>query len=120
MKVSAGVLLILIGIGHTFVGIWFGQEPLSEITRSGWVNSVNPQQPERMAVFWFLFTGFVAMLLGASLRWIERQGPIPAGIGWTLLAFGIVGGLMMPVSGFWLLLPLGWVILHRARGRRAA
>jgi len=116
LKVSAGVLLIFIGTGHIFAGIWFGQEALNEISSAGLVNSVNPQLPVRMAIFWFLFSGFIAILLGESLRWIERQGSVPARIGWGLLALGIIGCLMMPASGFWLLPPLGWLILHRARG----
>jgi len=119
VKISAGTLLILNGIAHTFIGVWFGYEPLADIVRSGWINTVNPEKPERMAVFWFLFSGFAMTLLGESLRGIERKRPVPGRFGWALLALGIIGGLMMPVSGFWLLLPLGWLILHRARRAHA-
>jgi len=66
LKVSAGILLIFIGTGHIFAGIWFGHEALNEISSAGLVNSVNPQLPVRMAIFWFLFSGFIAILLGES------------------------------------------------------
>lgn len=114
-RASAGIFLILIALGHTAVGLWIGRAGLAEIARSGWINSVSAHQHERMSAFWFLFTGFFMLLLGETLRFIERQGAVPARIGWALLAFGLVGGLMIPVSGFWLFLPLGALILRRAR-----
>ena len=110
MKVSAGALLILLGIGHTFAGIWFGQEALIDITRSGWVNSVTPQQPERMAVIWFLLAGFFMMLLGESLRWIERQSPVPARIGWTLLAIGIIAAVYFGANIIGLVIGLSLIV----------
>lgn len=137
MKVLIGSWLILIGVLHTFIGMWFGRGPLLDILQAGIANTIflgdlgfaqDPNlpafigdliymdQPHRLAIFWFLFTGFFAIVIGEALRWLERSGVFPARFGWSLIGLGTLGVVMMPLSGFWTVIILGIFALRRSRG----
>lgn len=60
----------------------------------------------RGAVAWFLFAGFFMALLGLAVDHLEKYGAGKklSALGLGLIAFAILGIVMMPVSGFWLLL----------------
>ena len=65
--------------------------------------------------FGFLWFGWLAMLLGGSWLQVERRGlVIPNWQGVALFAVGLLGALAMPASGFWLVLPVGGVVIWRA------
>jgi hypothetical protein len=56
------------------------------------------------------------LILGALVRWAPaRTGTLPAFLGWSLLAFGLFGAILMPVSGFWAVLPQAVLMLVVAR-----
>jgi Family of unknown function (DUF6463) len=89
------------------------------VVREGLWNTVDGVQGRPLA-FWFLAAGLQLILLGALTDWIEARRPrmqLPRFFGWTLLAFAVGGIVLLPVSGFWLLLPPALGILTR-RGRR--
>ncbi len=55
-------------------------------------------------------TGILLLVAGGLLTHMARQNPplrAPAWFGPTFAGIGLVGGILMPVSGFWLLLALG-------------
>jgi hypothetical protein len=113
---TAGPIVLAIGILHTLVGLLIGASPLADIFRAGYIGAVDGHF-DRMAILWFLMFGFVLMLLGEAFRGMEQSPEgVPPRLGWLLGAICIAGAAAMPVSGFWLgLIPS--VIVVRARRR---
>jgi hypothetical protein len=112
---SAGTALIAIGVLHTAVGLALGATPVGAILRDGYVGAVEGHM-DRMATAWFLLFGFVLMLAGDAIRTIEQlPAPVPPRLAYALAAIALLGGVAMPVSGFWLALIPVALILRRAR-----
>ncbi|MBH5319616.1 hypothetical protein I6N90_17610 [Paenibacillus sp. GSMTC-2017] len=119
IKRHVGVMLMLTGLLHTVVVLIFGATQLQIIVAEGFWNTVGSGQGDRDAVFWSLLFGFMIIVTGYMVNWILKHKGIvpPAGFGWILLAVGLIGVIMMPVSGFWLVLPQA-VILIRNQPRK--
>lgn len=114
MKAWIGKTLFGIGVIHSLFGFFFMRGTLAVLWGEGLFNTVNGQ-PGREAVFWFLYTGFLLLIIGALVDRMERAGfGIPAFLGWSFLALTVVGALIMPVSGLWLLVPPVVGMFHRA------
>ncbi len=109
-KIS-GRFLIATGILHNIIGVWMGFAILKQIALGGFVNAIDPHF-DRMAIFWFLFSGFAMMMWGQLLF---AMTSIPRGFAWSLLVLCIVGAVMMPVSGFWLVIPQALYMLRHPR-----
>lgn len=107
MKKLSANLLILIAIIHSIFGIVIGLPYLKEIAQAGFFNAVDPH-PYRMAIVWFLFTGFVLMILGQLALSLEN---IPNSVAWSLFSLSLIGLILMPISGFWLVLALAIYII---------
>ncbi len=76
--------------------------------------------PLRMTFFWFEFSGALFFLLGWSMLDSERRAvPISAALGWQLLGLALVGVLLVPASGLWLLLPQAALVVRRAQAATA-
>ena len=76
--------------------------------------------PVILAVFSTL-TGILLLVAGELLTHMARQAPPlgpPLWFGPTFAGIGLVGGILMPMSGFWLMLALGLYATWRA-GRAA-
>lgn len=120
-KVTNGMLLFAIAIVHNLVGLaaglgvpavlpesMRGRRLFSEIAAAGLVGGVEPDA-WRMLLFWFLFFGFVTMILGWFIHTVERAGHRPSrAVAWQLGALALAGGLLIPASGFWLVLLVAW------------
>ena len=124
LKLS-GYLLIITSILHFIGGFVFFPEPLTEIAQAGWWNAFSPDpfnlNYEREAAFWFMMISPLLFILGMLCCWIQEQKLImPAFVGWILLAVTIVGIVIMPVSGIWLLFPPSAIILFVARQNKDA
>lgn len=106
MRAWIGWSVLGIGVIHTAFGFVFFGEVFAPWFRDGIVNSLGEAAPPlRNIAFWFFFTGFVLMILGGMVEYVERRGmPLPVFLPWSLLAMAIVGCVLMPASGFWLLL----------------
>ena len=63
MKNWIGKSLIGIGALHTFVGLVFILPQMGELLDEGIFNTINGQ-PKREAFLWFLFSGFLLLILG--------------------------------------------------------
>jgi hypothetical protein len=123
-KLTNGKLLVSIGVVHTLFGITFGagvagplagRNLFAEVVAGGVVGTID-SDPWRGLVFWFLFFGFMAMLLGQLMHRMERAGhELPRELGWLLGALTVVGIVLMPASGFWLVLPVALRMLRRRR-----
>jgi hypothetical protein len=115
-----GEMLVTTGLLHTAVGGTLYHKQLTEIAGAGLIASVEPHR-DRETAFWFLMTGAGLMTTGQLARWTHaRTGTLPAALGWNLLATSAVGALLMPVSGFWLMIPQALLVLAGARMRRVS
>jgi len=112
---NVGELLMATGVLHTLVGLRAFRAPLAAIGRDGVVGAV-ARAPERRLAFWFLFVGLLTIQMGGLTRWAQRRtGTLPAFHGRALLGLSVLGALLMPRSGFWLLLPQAALALLVAR-----
>ncbi|MCY0995330.1 DUF6463 family protein [Nannocystis sp. ILAH1] len=109
-----GTLLLWSGILHEAVGLALGGGVALAIVRDGYVGAVEVDR-DREVVFWFLVAGVLMMIGGRALAFLERERPLPREFGWWLLALALLGGLAIPVSGFWLVLPMAALVFARSR-----
>lgn len=109
MRRWIGRWILGVGVVHNVVGIYFFLPVLRDIAAAGVWNSVD-MDPMRNLAFWFLFSGFMIMLAGYVVDWIENltNGALPPALGGSLLALLLMGIIVMPASGFWLLMPAIW------------
>lgn len=110
-------LLMLTGVGHTLLGLVLFRAPLGAIVNEGVVSTIRYGQFDRATAFWFLLFGPACILLGQLVGHAITRGDrrTLTLIGWNLLAMGVGGALIMPISGFWILIALAPLILHQAR-----
>jgi len=60
------------------------------------------------------------VLTGMAVRWAQRQvGSVPESLGWATVLGALIGWVVVPVSGFPLLLALGGYTVSVARRERA-
>lgn len=115
---NSGNLLIGTGILHNLFGVVMGWSVLTEIAQSGFINSID-NQVNRNALFWFLFSGFMMIVLGKLMQdCLESEWLLPKWLGVSLLILGLIGCMMMPRSGFWLLIPQALLIMSTHKKRR--
>jgi Family of unknown function (DUF6463) len=115
----AGYWWIVVSMIHATVGsiIFFNQ--WVAIAQDGWINAVTPNPLalifEREAAFWFMFLTPFIFLMGQLCLWSDRQHfALPVSMGGILLATVIVGLFLLPVSGFWLVLPPNLMMMWSA------
>lgn len=112
MKRWQGRWLLAVAALHTLVGVIEFSSVLTDLAHAGVINSIGTD-PLRGAVVWFLLFGWVLALVGIGLDRLERDGRSGGrALGAGLLGLALVGGLLMPVSGFWLALPPALALLR--------
>jgi hypothetical protein len=100
---------------HVLVGIWLYAEPLKNIAQSGFFNAVDPFC-DRNTAFWFLMVVPLLFAIGQLCCWAQIQGiTLPIFLGWCLLVTSLVGIVLIPISGFWLLIPPSVLIIIASR-----
>jgi len=106
MKAWIGKSIIVIGILHSIVGLVAFRDILLLLINERLFNTITlTNTPQRGEAFWFLFTGVSLIIVGALVDWIERRDiGLPGFLVWSFILITGVGALIMPVSGFWLLL----------------
>lgn len=120
-RVSVGTSLLVIGTGHLAIGVVHWRDTYGRMARDGLVDSLHSpgasrqEQLERAEAFWFAVTGVALLLVGDLARAVERrEDALPASLGWGLAATALLGGTVVPRSGFWaLLLPAATVLRRR-------
>ena len=116
MKRWIGRWLIGVGMIHTLFGLVVFHSTWRLLLSEGLVNTVNGQ-PEREFPVWFVVAGLLMILFGALIDHLEARGlPLPAFVGWGLVALFVPLLVVMPISGVWLLLP---PIVGALRGRKS-
>lgn len=104
MKNWIGKSIIFIGIIHTLFCVFLIVPQMGELLDEKLFNTINGQ-PKREAFLWFTFSGFMMMLIGSIINWIENQNiKIPKFIGYSLFAITGFTLFFSPMSGGWLLL----------------
>jgi hypothetical protein len=103
-----GLWLLGVAVVHTVFAVVVFQPQMREIVERGVFDSVGTD-PMRGAVSWFVLFGGLFALLGWAVMLVERQAalaPVPLrALGAGLLALALLGIVLMPASGFWLVLP---------------
>lgn len=114
-KQAGNLTMALAGI-HVVVGVVLFGPFLADIIRAGPGAGQAGWSLEMLAAFWFLAWSWPLFLLGYLARWAQAQtGRLPAALGWGLVSVAAVSVLFGPVSGLWLVIPLG-VLALAARG----
>ena len=106
MKRWIGIWLMTIAVAHTLVGSIVFFRPLQDIILDGVYNAVGGDFARKTAV-WFLTVGFLLFLFGAVIDYLERQKFKfnSRSIGLVFFIISATGVILIPNSGFWLLLP---------------
>lgn len=109
-----GWWIAALGIIHTVFGLLVYSAGWMAIRGGGFWNSVDGEIVREHA-FWFTFFGPAAILLGALMVWVEQQIDLrlPKFLGWSFLGTAAAAGILMPVSGLWLLVPPGLALVWR-------
>ena len=113
-RVWIGHWLMFVAFGHTVVaGILFGPA-LMRVLERGVFNTVG-RDPATQAAVWFLICGAVLALLALTITALERcqQQAVLRKLGAGMLALSVLGIVLMPTSGFWLVLPAAIALLRR-------
>lgn len=113
-----GRLLMAGGLIHVVSAIAIYPRVIGEIVSRGIFDTV-PGNPEVGVFVWSVFFGCVAFIGGIAVNAREHaQVAIPQSIAWSLLVLGMIGIVLVPLSGFWLLFPAVIGILrHRSATR---
>lgn len=112
-----GKWMIGVAVIHLILGFVFMRGTLAILVSEGFFNTVNGQPP-REATFWFLYTGFMLLLLGVALNRLEKlDQPLPKAVSWGFPALTALGAVVMPISGIWLLIPPAIGMLLRVTGQ---
>lgn len=115
----SGTFLVATGILHTLVaGMIYGNTYV-DLIREGLFDTIK-RDPVRGSALWFFVCGFLLICWGATLQRAirEQNSPAPKWLGYALLTFAAIGCVIVPVSGFWLFLPQGAIILRAKRNGR--
>ncbi|MGB8932282.1 MAG: DUF6463 family protein [Anaeromyxobacteraceae bacterium] len=101
---------------HTLFGAAVFRGTVSAMAREGFVATIT-DQADRGAVFWFFYTGFALAILGGWMHECEaEERRFPTYLVAGLAALTGAGLLIMPASGFWLLIPpVGGAIVRNRR-----
>jgi len=83
-------------------------------------NTIQDDDFSRGLAFWFLVCGIIIIALGHLLHYYikKEQQPAPSLLGFWLLGLGVIGCIIIPVSGFWLFIPQALIILFAKLGKK--
>jgi hypothetical protein len=112
MKNWIGKWVMFVALGHTVVAFAFFATTYRGLLERGLFNTVTSEKAG-MAV-WFGLGGLLLFIVGMLVSALEKQGlrvPVPAGL--ALLSLTLIGVVLMPVSGFWLMIPAIIAIFYR-------
>lgn len=105
-----GRLLRAIAAVHTLAVVVFYRDGLGDIAGGGVFDAAPDSAAVPDAAFWFLYSGFAAVILAGLVSWVERnERNSLALVGWSVAALGGCGVIVKPTSGLWIVLAVGIV-----------
>ena len=114
LKGCAWYLLFMAAL-HTAVGLILNLEPLGAIILDG-AGTINQPHNDRLAALWFMFSGALMFVIAWFAFWsIKHVGSLPGFLGIIFLLLGLGGGIILPVSCFWLYIPLSFALMLHNR-----
>lgn len=116
----AGATLMVFAAIHGGVALILFAGPLLDIYQAGVLRGPFGWSPDMLAAFWFLIFSWPLLLLGYMTRWAyQRTGEIPATmLGAGLAGVGVLTLVFLPVSGLWLFVVLGTLLLIHGKSHR--
>lgn len=115
MKQWIGKWMMVVAVLHMMFGlVVFGKLLAAVILQHGIVNSIGAD-PRAMLGAWFLLFGPMLFIAGLAVAALERgsRESVPKSLGWSLLLLAVIGVVLMPMSGFWLIFPAALAVLLR-------
>ena len=113
-----GRSIVGISVIHTIFALAVYGQLLAELLHDGLFDSLGGDTM-RAAFTWFVFAGFFMFTTGLGVDALEKNRLHGSLVlpGWALLAITILGIVMMPVSGFWLMLPpaIAMIVIGKRR-----
>ena len=110
----------LLGIAflHTLFAVIVLGPFMLTMLRAGLFNSVKTDTGAGVTAWFFLF-GILLALLALPVHALEKAGmALPKPLGWGLFGLALLGVVLMPDSGFWLVFPLAFAIIAGKTGAR--
>lgn len=116
----AGATLMVFAAIHGGVALSLFGGPLLDVYEAGVFSGPFGWSPDMLAAFWFLIFSWPLLLLGYMTRWAyKRTGEIPTTmLGAGLAGVGVLTLVFLPVSGLWLFVVLGTLILIYGKSHR--
>ena len=114
----SGIFLVVTGILHSVIGVILGKDYLWSIHENGlFSNTVGDDAFRAFAFSWFITWGIIVIILGHVLHFYTKreQKPAPFFVGFYFLGLSLIGCILLPVSDFWLFIPVALVILFAKR-----
>ena len=107
---------MFVAAGHTLVASIFFGTTYRELAADGLYNAVKSAKTG-MAV-WFALFGLLLFILGMLVSALEKHAlPVSLSIGVALLLLTVLGVVLMPASGFWLMFPAVFALFYARRSR---
>jgi uncharacterized membrane protein HdeD (DUF308 family) len=117
VAIIAAWTLVILGLGHTVVGVVMLKKPLVGAVRAGFVGQF-VGHPDRREAFWFMIFGPL-LIMGGHLA-VHAVNTADARllriIGFYLLGVAVAGSLAQPKSPFWVGLVSSAVLIGAGYG----
>lgn len=118
MKYS-GHYLFYTGVIHNIIGLVLGWASLVAMHQDGWLFGTMVDQQiafDREAITWFLISGCFWMMFGSMLQKALNEGfTPPLSLGVSFILIGVVVAVIMPISGAYLFIIQGVILLLGSR-----
>jgi len=112
----SGHFLIITGIIHNLIGLIMGWPILVSMHQESWYASTvldGQMLFDREAIIWFITSGTFWIAFGLTLKKLLAEGFIPpSSLGWSFIIIGIALVVIMPVSGAYLFIVQGALLVY--------
>ncbi len=120
----SGYFLVATGILHNLVGLMMAWPTLAAMHQEAWFASTiydGKMLFDREAITWFLVAGTFWIIFGLTLQKAISEGFVPPrSLGWSFIIIGIVIAIIMPVSGAYLFIVQGVMLVYGCDKMRTA
>ena len=112
-KIWIGRWVIGVAVLHTLFATVVFSKIFLIITQRGVFNAVG-SDPMSAAAVWFLLFGAVLALMGMAIHSLEQNGNFTSAraIGTGTFLLTLLGVVLMPASGFWLMFPASIALMR--------